>query len=233
MYNQNYRIGTAQQNVPLQQNYRPSMRGAMKDSYNAIDKVNVFSLIKVVGVVILLIVLFVFGKGIVKTVKGWMGFDDSTSIYDMLTGNVKKSPVEIEQQKAELQKEKDKIQASSKPKYSHYIEYVNTKNVKVDPRPIIDEIANSYLTVWDIVPFSKDYDYMNSLSKRNDSEIRLACRYWDEAYGGGAKGQSLYQFLNSGLKAVDHGILLTKLKSLGFVIPIKKHYDKYGKPLKK
>lgn len=170
------------------------VRGA-KSSYGALERVNIMSLLKVFAVVVVLIIVFMFGASIFKSVKKMFGIEGS--VFAWLTGNGSgggDGAYDKEKKKEEQERAKGEANAGKYKPYSDYRKYLTPSNIKVDSRYIVDKIQE-LLDGADLIAWDSTIKEVNKLAKRNEAEVILAARYWEEAYMSANDGYSLYKFL--------------------------------------
>jgi len=195
----------------------PNYRVSAGNVYDRMDRVNIMSILKVGLVIVVILVLFVFGKGILTKVKGWFGM--TGNFWDGFTGGDNPGGGGDEQKKKDQEDHEKAVKAGSLADIGKYKKYLTPSNVKVDTRPWVDEMYKYMDGWWYQVTGGSNASFINNLANRNKSELILACRYWDEKYSGLEDGQSMYEFIEDQTTHYSdfespYKVLLKKLKDL-------------------
>lgn len=165
----------------------PDYRVNARNLYDKADRINIMSLLKVGLVIVAVVLLFVFGTGLIQRVKKFFGLNGG--LLNLSLGGDGGLENKTEQQ---LQKDvNDTILAGARPPYTHYNKYLTPKNIHVDTRSAIDTLVR-HQEGYHVSDVSKT---INPLANRNKAELILAVRYFDEMYASQSGNRSLYDYL--------------------------------------
>lgn len=166
--------------------------------YQKASRVNIVTLIKVIAVILITVVAFVFGKGLITKIKGWFGLGETGGtgggLLDGLTGGGSPAPP---------------VAGTN----HHTVNPSNPNSMHYTTGNLVDSI---YQKLDGYNPLNMYPTEVNKLANLSLTQLKHACHYWGDKYKP-VTGKNFYQFIYSEIGSTTYyAPALAALKKTGY-----------------